>query len=785
MPAANSFPSLKALIQVVEEKPMPLRPDSPLVLSPVDDEPSSSSNSSLVHTPSLTKRQHALLEVLESERAYASDLALIRQVHIPLALGQAVTFNPTPSSSSSSSSRTVSTASDSSTGSLGPPMTPEDTKIIFSNIAELAVFSDQFCDSLEEALGSIVDGGVGDDSVGALFLRIIPELEKPYKYYITRQGAADEHLSALPKTPALEAYYAHTRKVATPISHAWDLHSLLIKPVQRLLKYPLLIAAILDETPDTHPDKPNLKLARSKIEEIARNVNEERRRAEVVKGVLLAKKRPPAIALVKIKSIRGARPGNEEAAKVEMMQKELNKIDVFAQQFARNVVDWAKAMTGLVANLRTWAVSFGKVIGLSEEQGSEAFDAFVEVVEKELAPLCVQLEATINEKLLKEIAHLLMTMNQPLKLLASMDDQESLHYQLLNMNVSPKNRPPAALLEASTNYLALRAQLAAELPRYIALMDRGMGLFVLKLAEIQASFWRDVRDRWGILWEMLRVEGEMNGGSHETIAVWHNRWGDVDQVIAALNITNPRKLYQEPVPKARVASLEQPTAHAKKVGAIMMALEPVYNVSSPYPLSPSSSRGRGSIERKSIGSRASNESLPRKAKPQRSSIEDWGEYVSVPSRTRSVPPAAPEDDRGRIPRKPSFKRKISDSIRPASRHRPKTASADLPGDAVPPNPPPSAFLQHLIRGDVWSQTGKYACVVIHPCRPPAPVSYYDFPFFELAVGETYTVLQEVGHPALHPKLPLHVDDGEDCLLLCRNFQGDVGWALASFLQLLP
>lgn len=40
-----------------------------------------------------TKRYHALHELLSSERAYASDLALIREVHIPLALG---TFNLWP-----------------------------------------------------------------------------------------------------------------------------------------------------------------------------------------------------------------------------------------------------------------------------------------------------------------------------------------------------------------------------------------------------------------------------------------------------------------------------------------------------------------------------------------------------------------------------------------------------------------------------------------------------------------------------------------------------------------
>jgi hypothetical protein len=74
------------------------------------------------------------------------------------------------------------------------------------------------------------------------------------------------------------------------------------------------------------------------------------------------------------------------------------------------------------------------------------------------------------------------------------------------------------------------------------------------------------------------------------------------------------------------------------------------------------------------------------------------------------------------------------------------------------------------------------CQVVHPCRPPASVSYYSFPFFTLLEGDLYDVLQEAGHPSIHPNLPLYVDDGEDCLLLCRDGTGVVGWALASFLE---
>lgn len=52
-------------------------------------------------------------------------------------------------------------------------MTREDTKIVFSNVAELAMFSDMFVERLEEALGSVLDGGKGDDCVGALFLELV------------------------------------------------------------------------------------------------------------------------------------------------------------------------------------------------------------------------------------------------------------------------------------------------------------------------------------------------------------------------------------------------------------------------------------------------------------------------------------------------------------------------------------------------------------------------------------------------------------------------------------
>ncbi|KAF9012608.1 hypothetical protein BDQ17DRAFT_1344255 [Cyathus striatus] len=55
-------------------------------------------------------------------------------------------------------------------------MSQEDVKVIFNNIAELAVFSDALSEHLEESLGALLEGGVGDDRVGALFLCIVSSI---------------------------------------------------------------------------------------------------------------------------------------------------------------------------------------------------------------------------------------------------------------------------------------------------------------------------------------------------------------------------------------------------------------------------------------------------------------------------------------------------------------------------------------------------------------------------------------------------------------------------------
>ena len=62
---------------------------------------------------------------------------------------------------------------------------------------------------------------------------------------------------------------------------AWDLQSLLIKPVQRVLKYPLLLDKLVETTSSKHDDRVSVMNARETMGQVAQDINEVKRRKDI------------------------------------------------------------------------------------------------------------------------------------------------------------------------------------------------------------------------------------------------------------------------------------------------------------------------------------------------------------------------------------------------------------------------------------------------------------------------------------------------------------------------
>ncbi|KAK0483690.1 Dbl homology domain-containing protein [Armillaria novae-zelandiae] len=622
----------------------------------------------------VTKRQHALQELLASEKSYGSDLALVRQVHIPLALGASVPIH---------------VAGQTLTSEVDAPMTSDDVRLIFGNIADLADFASRFQDALQAALDA--------DTVGALFVRSVAEMEGPYKTYIARHEAAARHLRSLTATPALTAYHSQTQTIASAMSRAWDLHSLLIKPVQRLLKYPLLLATIYDETPATHPDKHDLRRARDAVQDLAFRVNEERHRAEVVKDVLKRN-------IVRLKSVKGPPPPSD----MSNYHARLLRVQSFSNQLAQNVLHWSRSVAAASTQLHAFAKSFGNVIGISTDVQSDSFDAFMTLITMHLIPLTTSLSQTLSTDLLTPLSQLLDATAKPLHLVETLQNTLlPLHTRLMDMPVSHKNRPSPDLIKASADYVALRGKLAEELPIFADKADRVLCGCVFRLARAEQDYWKQVNAGWRELWDMLSVE------PGNTIKVWWDRWEEVDAVLSRMQCVQ----FRAPSPSSASSSLSNATT---AVGSVLSSLDPKRSFKS-------KTRSEFEYDMYEYKTRALDSLRPKLRRPS----------TSMPS----------------LPRRKSFRRKLSDP--------------------------------HV------GEEALYTVRSVYPFDPPKKKYFYDsFPFLALdGQGEELEVLKEAGHPKDHLSrgLMLHVDDRDaeepDSLLLVRRkLAGEVGWALASYLQ---
>ena len=667
-------------------------------------------------------------------------------------------------------------------------MTREDTRIIFSNISDLAEFADEFVARLEIALGSVVPNGEGEDAVGALFIETVrspsypsrhmtntpklPLMEPQYKLYITHHPAALAHLGSLPQTPALAAYHNTTRTLAQQLSPVWDLPSLLIKPVQRLLKYALLLHAIIEETPDSHGDKENLRRAKAMVEDILRAINEDHHRRDIVQEVFAAGKPTEVIKLKGLgimDRVRGAvgrnitQDGSDEAVRVAQMERDISRIDAFIRQFTKETVKWVKSMRALMTALRVWAKSFARVIGLGPDETSKVLDAFSAVVDKKLPPIGTKLKDVVREQLLPQLSMLLDTIKRPTLLLDTLHALEPHHFASLQL-ISAKGRPPPALKEASIAYVGLRAQLIAELPAYLKLLNAGVTLCVRWLAKMQGRLWRDVRTRWSELWNDLRVEGNMKTGSKELVSVWEARREEATRDLRTLSIISPEKITSRSK-QVRFTTSPPSTTERKAIKTTKNSLEPTRNA--PADSTPSiSARRKCASDASASAGRLGHQPSAESAPPTRSTQSSSGGHRQSDEATPVHPLPKPA-----IPRQQSIPTPLR-CVRPSNSYHTHHA---------PPLPPFMLPESQMRMSRRWYHAQALClCRVIHECDPPQ-AQYYGLPFFRLSLNNVYHVLKLFGHPSRHRELPVRTDEDEECLVLARDDTGELGWILASFL----
>ncbi|KAM8924347.1 dynamin-binding protein isoform 2-T2 [Pelodytes ibericus] len=211
----------------------------------LDENPSAAAASENSEQRMLEKRSKVIEELLQTERDYVRDLeACVEHIMIPLQATQ---------------------------------MPNVDFEVLFGNIHAVIIVSKRLLAALENS-----------DSAGSVFLEHRGELENVYKEYCQNHEETIALLEAYEKDERFQKHLLECMETMKSLYREWgctnyiNIGSFLIKPVQRVMRYPLLLMELLGATPDSHPDKSPLKDAVRAVKEINVNINEYKRRKDLV-----------------------------------------------------------------------------------------------------------------------------------------------------------------------------------------------------------------------------------------------------------------------------------------------------------------------------------------------------------------------------------------------------------------------------------------------------------------------------------------------------------------------
>ncbi|KAG5848382.1 hypothetical protein ANANG_G00097880 [Anguilla anguilla] len=216
---------------------------SPLASSVLDPEE--------VRHRKMIRRSKVIHELVQTERDYLTDTELcIREVLQPLREAQVV-----------------------------------DVDRLFTNMESVYEVSAELLHRLEEATA---EPDPETQVIGEVFIQAKAVLEDVYKVYCYQHDDANILLKSYEKDEEIKQHFKTCILSLKQIydregkPNLLDMGSLLIKPVQRVMKYPLLLGELWQATPDDHPDSQPMKEALTAAKIINLNINEFKRRKDIV-----------------------------------------------------------------------------------------------------------------------------------------------------------------------------------------------------------------------------------------------------------------------------------------------------------------------------------------------------------------------------------------------------------------------------------------------------------------------------------------------------------------------
>ncbi|XP_072725730.1 dynamin-binding protein isoform X3 [Ciconia boyciana] len=448
--------------------------------------PSLETSSAATESPEqrmLEKRSKVIEELLQTERDYIRDLEMcVERIMVPLQQTQ---------------------------------MQNIDFEGLFGNIHMVISFSKQLLSTLEAS-----------DAIGPVFLAQRAELESVYRVYCQNHDEAIALLETYEKDEKMQKLFLDLLDSLRSLYSEWgctnyiNLGSFLIKPVQRVMRYPLLLMELLSATPEAHPDKAPLTAAVLAVKEINVNINEYKRRKDLVlkyrKGdedSLMEKiSKLNFHSIIKksnrvsshLKHLTGFAPQLKDEA-FEETEKNFRMQERLIKSFIRDLSLYLQHVRESACMKALAAVSMWD---LCTEKGSGDLDQFQKVNRLISDQLFSNFKERTERLVTSPLNQLLSMFAGPHKLVQKRFDKLlDFHNCTERAEKLKDKRTLEELQSARNNYEALNAQLLDELPKFLRFAKELFASCVRGYAEAHCTFVRLALEELRPLLSLLKVSG--------------------------------------------------------------------------------------------------------------------------------------------------------------------------------------------------------------------------------------------------------------------------------------
>nr|XP_015203101.1 PREDICTED: dynamin-binding protein isoform X4 [Lepisosteus oculatus] len=404
---------------------------------------------------------------------------------------------------------------------------------LFGNINAVIDLSKRLNKSLQET-----------DSIGRCFLEFKTEMEDVYKVYCQNHDDAISLLEGYEKDENIQKHILECLERLRAVYREWgktnyiNVGSFLIKPVQRVMRYPLLLMELLSATPESHHDRERLAEALLAVKEINVNINEYKRRKDLVvkyrKGdedTLIDKISKLSMhSIIKksnrvsshLKHLTGFSPQIKDEA-FDEAEKNFRMQERLIKSFIRDISLYLQHIRESASVKVLAAISFCDIYADRNQMDPERFQK---------AHRCISDKQFINFK--ERTENLVITpLNQLLSMFAGPHKLIQKRFdKLLDYNNCKERaekikdkKMQEELQSARNNYEALNAQLLDELPKFHCCAEELFTSCVRNFAMAQKEF---VRLSLGELKPLLQLS-RIGGTEGNLIALFQEAHGQVLQ----------------------------------------------------------------------------------------------------------------------------------------------------------------------------------------------------------------------------------------------------------------